>query len=129
MAQPLVANPQVPVATTAQAHRLMAHAIGVRYAGWARAQAWDLGVSYDMFAHYGIAIRGPEPARLHVNTDELELRDWTLANLNGDWRRWGRAGEDCSRSRTSTPAAAVRCLGSARRSAAALPDHDRPDRK
>jgi Domain of unknown function (DUF4111) len=45
-------------------------------------------VTWQVLAHHGIAIRGPERERLPIRTDEAELRAWTLANLNGYWRCW-----------------------------------------
>ncbi len=45
-------------------------------------------VTWQVLAHHGIAIRGPDREQLSIRTDELELRAWTLANLNGYWRRW-----------------------------------------
>ena len=45
-------------------------------------------VTWQVLADHGIAIRGPERERLPIRTDEAELRAWTLANLNGYWRRW-----------------------------------------
>lgn len=45
-------------------------------------------VTWHTLAQRGIAIRGPQPDRLEIRTDETELRVWTLANLNGYWRRW-----------------------------------------
>jgi hypothetical protein len=47
-------------------------------------------VTWQVLAHHGIAIRGPERERLPIRTDEAELRAWTLGNLNGYWRRWVR---------------------------------------
>jgi Domain of unknown function (DUF4111) len=45
-------------------------------------------VTWHTLAHHGIVVRGPEPDRLQVRTDDAELRTWTLDNLNGYWRRW-----------------------------------------
>ncbi len=45
-------------------------------------------VTWQVLAHHGIAIRGPDRERLPIRTDEAELRAWTIANLNGYWRRW-----------------------------------------
>ncbi len=45
-------------------------------------------VTWHVLARHGIAIRGPDRERLPIRTDEGELRAWTLANLNGYWRRW-----------------------------------------
>lgn len=45
-------------------------------------------VTWQVLARHGIAIRGPDRERLPIRTDEGELRTWTLANLNGYWRRW-----------------------------------------
>jgi hypothetical protein len=47
-------------------------------------------VTWHTLAGHGIAVRGPEPERLNVRTDAAELHAWTLANLNGYWRRWVR---------------------------------------
>lgn len=54
-------------------------------------------VTWHMLAHYGIAVRGPEPDWLDVRTDAAELRAWTRTNLDGYWRDWvmrarGRSG-------------------------------------
>jgi hypothetical protein len=45
-------------------------------------------VTWQVLARHGIAIRGPDRECLPIRTDEGELRTWTLANLNGYWRRW-----------------------------------------
>ncbi|MBV9838726.1 MAG: nucleotidyltransferase domain-containing protein, partial [Solirubrobacterales bacterium] len=45
-------------------------------------------VTWYVIAHHGVALRGPDRDRLPVRTDEAELREWVLANLNGYWRRW-----------------------------------------
>jgi hypothetical protein len=45
-------------------------------------------VTWHTLARHGIAIRGPEPARLDIRADADELGAWTLDNLNGYWRRW-----------------------------------------
>jgi hypothetical protein len=45
-------------------------------------------VTWQVLAHHGIAIRGPDRERLAIHTDEGELRAWTLANLNDYWQRW-----------------------------------------
>jgi Domain of unknown function (DUF4111) len=45
-------------------------------------------VTWYVLAHHGVGLRGPDRDRLHVHTDEAELRAWVLANLNGYWRRW-----------------------------------------
>jgi Domain of unknown function (DUF4111) len=63
----------------------------------ARNEGFDVNpVTWHMLAHHAIALRGPERDRLNVRTDKAELRTWTLANLNGYWRRWtwraGRGG-------------------------------------
>jgi hypothetical protein len=50
-------------------------------------------VTWHTLARHGIAIRGPEPARLGIRTDPGELAAWTIENLNDYWRRWAtRAG-------------------------------------
>ena len=45
-------------------------------------------VTWQVLAHHGIAIRGPDRDRLQIRTDEAELRAWALANLNDYWQRW-----------------------------------------
>jgi hypothetical protein len=45
-------------------------------------------VTWQVLAHHGIAIRGPDRDRLQIRTDEAELRAWTLANLNAYWQPW-----------------------------------------
>jgi hypothetical protein len=45
-------------------------------------------VTWQVLAHHGIAIRGPDRERLPIRTDEAELRAWVLANLNDYWQRW-----------------------------------------
>jgi Domain of unknown function (DUF4111) len=50
-------------------------------------------VTWHVLARHGYALRGPEPARLNIRADPVELRAWTIQNLNGYWRRWAaRAG-------------------------------------
>jgi hypothetical protein len=48
-------------------------------------------VTWHTLAEHGIAVRGPQPQRLCIHTDDAQLRAWTLANLNGYWRRWADA--------------------------------------
>jgi hypothetical protein len=45
-------------------------------------------VTWQVLAAHGIALRGPAPAHLQIHTDQAELREWTLGNLNDYWRRW-----------------------------------------
>ena len=45
-------------------------------------------VTWHSLAGHGIALRGPAPDRLRVHTNQVELREWVLANLNGYWRCW-----------------------------------------
>jgi Domain of unknown function (DUF4111) len=49
-------------------------------------------ITWHTLAGHGIAVRGPEPVRLGIHTDQAELREWTRGNLDGYWRDWvGRA--------------------------------------
>lgn len=50
-------------------------------------------VTWHMLARHGIAIRGPAVDRLQIPLDGGQLRSWTLANLNGYWRRWARRAQ------------------------------------
>jgi hypothetical protein len=45
-------------------------------------------VTWHTLARHGIAVRGPVPAGLQIQTDPDELRAWTRANLDGYWRDW-----------------------------------------
>jgi hypothetical protein len=45
-------------------------------------------VTWHTLAHHGITIRGPTPDALSIFVDDLQLRDWTLTNLNTHWRDW-----------------------------------------
>jgi Domain of unknown function (DUF4111) len=65
----------------------------------ARREGFDVNpVTWHTLAQRGIAVRGPQPDRLQIRTNEAELRIWTRANLNGYWRRWA---EQAGRSRPS----------------------------
>ena len=72
-----------------EATALAGHVAG-RFAAGA-AGGFDVNpVTWHTLARHGIAVRGPEAARLEVHTDPIELRDWTRANLDGYWRDWVR---------------------------------------
>ena len=45
-------------------------------------------VTWHVLAHHGVALRGLGRDRLRVQSDEAELREWVLANLNSYWRSW-----------------------------------------
>jgi hypothetical protein len=45
-------------------------------------------VTWHTLARHGIAVRGPDGARLQVHLDQDELRSWARGNLNSYWRRW-----------------------------------------
>jgi len=47
-------------------------------------------VTWRILADRGIAVRGPAPSLLHVYRDDVELRNWTLGNLDTYWRRWAK---------------------------------------
>jgi hypothetical protein len=47
-------------------------------------------VTWYTLAHHGIAVRGPHPSQLAIRVNHPELRNWTLGNLNGYWRRWSQ---------------------------------------
>ena len=85
-------------------------------------------VTWQVLAHHSIAIRGPDRERLPIRTDEGELRAWTLANLNGYWRRWVERARHGGLKHERRPAAAPRRVRRARRAKAALHDRHRRDR-
>jgi hypothetical protein len=59
----------------------------------AQGKGFDVNpVTWYVLANHGVALRGPERDSLQVRTDEAELRDWVLANLNSYWRRWVARG-------------------------------------
>ncbi|MEV5599382.1 aminoglycoside adenylyltransferase domain-containing protein [Streptomyces sp. NPDC052496] len=45
-------------------------------------------VTWAVLARQAVAVRGPVPGGFEVGVDPAALRDWTLANLGGYWRRW-----------------------------------------
>jgi hypothetical protein len=45
-------------------------------------------VTWHLLSGRGIAVRGPSPRALQIQTDDRELRAWSLAYLNTYWRRW-----------------------------------------
>jgi hypothetical protein len=47
-------------------------------------------VTWRILSDRAIAVRGPEPLGLHVYRDDVELRNWTLGNLNTYWRGWAK---------------------------------------
>lgn len=59
---------------------------------------FDVGTAFDVnpvvwheLLHDGVAIRGPEPSRLGLAADPVELERWTCANLEAYWRPWSTA--------------------------------------
>ena len=42
-------------------------------------------VTWHELAHHGVTVRGPEPARFAIWTDQRALREYTHANLEGYW--------------------------------------------
>ena len=76
------------------------------HSGWrfAMGRGFDANpVTWRILAERGIAVRGPDPARLGIFTDEAELRRWCVRNLDGYWRRWASSvlhlGRDAARAR------------------------------
>jgi hypothetical protein len=55
---------------------------------FAVAPAAGFDVNPVLLAAHGIAVRGPSPRALQIQTDDRELRAWSLADLNTYWRRW-----------------------------------------
>ena len=54
-----------------------------------RREGFDVNpVTWHTLERHGIAVRGPEPGRLRIHTDPVELGAWTLTKLNSYWRRW-----------------------------------------
>jgi hypothetical protein len=47
-------------------------------------------VGWHVLANDGIAMRGPEPSTLGLQTQPGALRSWTLDNLDADWAPWAR---------------------------------------
>jgi hypothetical protein len=79
-----------------EAHALAGHVAG-RFTTGAGADANP--VTWHTLARHGIAVRGPEPARLEIRTDPAELQGWTRANLDGYWRDWAVRGRRRLRAR------------------------------
>lgn len=77
-----VGRPVSTIAATASqtAHRLR------------RGEAFDVNpVVWKVLAERGIALRGHESSTLPLDPEPETLRPWTLANLNGYWRRCAEA--------------------------------------
>jgi hypothetical protein len=47
-------------------------------------------VTWSVLADHGVAIRGPQPSALDLQTDASVLRSWTLDNLDAYWAPWAR---------------------------------------
>ncbi|MFH8348851.1 aminoglycoside adenylyltransferase domain-containing protein [Streptomyces sp. NPDC018045] len=48
-------------------------------------------VTWTVVAQHAVPVRGPVPGGFEVGVDRAALRDWTLGNLGGYWRRWHTA--------------------------------------
>jgi hypothetical protein len=55
----------------------------------AEREGFDINpVTWHTLAGNGIAVRGPDRARLQIHADRAELQSWTRDNLDRYWRRW-----------------------------------------
>ncbi|MFH9425107.1 aminoglycoside adenylyltransferase domain-containing protein [Streptomyces sp. NPDC017529] len=48
-------------------------------------------VTWSVLAANAVPVRGPAPGGFDVGVDPAALREWTLGNLDGYWRRWQAA--------------------------------------
>jgi hypothetical protein len=78
----------------------------------ARRDRFDVNpVTWYVLARHGVALRGPDRDRLHIHTDDAELRTWVLANLNGYWRDWAERTRGGGRDTRLLPARRLAAWG------------------